>query len=140
MAPEILLNHKYNSKVDIWSLGIVSFYLLSGYLPFDHVGGSCSEIAKKTLFASPYYNEFVWDEISTEGKDFIHTLLQKQAESRPYINDVFTHPWLVKFLAQHSKLNDFRVLMGDKFTESDFNRKLTIPSSSDFNEIEYFSS
>ena len=34
MAPEILNNEKYDSKVDVWSLGTVFYELLFGKPPF----------------------------------------------------------------------------------------------------------
>ncbi len=30
MAPEILRNHPYNSKVDLWSVGVIMYIILSG--------------------------------------------------------------------------------------------------------------
>lgn len=35
MAPEIWEQTPYDEKVDIWSLGVVMYYLLTGYHPFD---------------------------------------------------------------------------------------------------------
>jgi serine/threonine protein kinase len=35
MAPEIIREEKYNEKVDIWSVGIVTYILLSGRPPFN---------------------------------------------------------------------------------------------------------
>ena len=34
MAPEIILNKNYNEKVDIWSIGVISYMLLTGRNPF----------------------------------------------------------------------------------------------------------
>ena len=35
MAPELIKHQKYNEKVDVWSLGIITYQLLSGKTPFD---------------------------------------------------------------------------------------------------------
>jgi serine/threonine protein kinase len=42
IAPEIISRKKYGSKVDIWSLGVITYLLLSGSLPF--VGSSKDEL------------------------------------------------------------------------------------------------
>ena len=34
-SPEQLYHHMYNNKVDIWSLGIMTFELLFGYSPYE---------------------------------------------------------------------------------------------------------
>lgn len=34
MAPEMLNRDTYNYKTDVWSLGTVTFELLTGYSPF----------------------------------------------------------------------------------------------------------
>jgi len=35
MAPELILHERYNEKVDVWSLGVITYQLLTGRTPFD---------------------------------------------------------------------------------------------------------
>lgn len=39
MAPEVVGNREYDSKADLWSLGIVYYYMLEGELPYDRQEG-----------------------------------------------------------------------------------------------------
>ena len=34
-APEVVTGVPYNQSVDMWSLGVITFYALSGYKPFQ---------------------------------------------------------------------------------------------------------
>ena len=51
MAPEVLNGKKYNHKADVWSLGIVFFELLTGFMPFT---GKNKEELKKNLDNGEY--------------------------------------------------------------------------------------
>jgi len=46
MAPEIIKKEIYNEKVDIWSLGIITYMLLTGKRPFP---GLTSQDVKKNI-------------------------------------------------------------------------------------------
>lgn len=35
MAPEILFGEEFDSSVDIWSMGVILFYMVYGQLPFQ---------------------------------------------------------------------------------------------------------
>ena len=37
-SPDVILGVPYNSKVDVWSLGIIIFYLLFALMPFEIKG------------------------------------------------------------------------------------------------------
>lgn len=47
VAPEVLLQKPYGKEVDLWSLGVVTYLLLSRVLPFDDEEDK--EIARQTI-------------------------------------------------------------------------------------------
>ena len=51
IAPEVL-NKSYNSKCDIWSVGVITYILLSGQPPFN--GENDKDIMKKATKASTH--------------------------------------------------------------------------------------
>lgn len=82
LAPEMIINRKkqlgYTKAVDWWSLGIVSFEMLTGWPPFfdRNFNSMCEKILSKPVrFASKY-------KISPEGQDFIRGLLQREPSLR----------------------------------------------------------
>ncbi|RHY26904.1 hypothetical protein DYB32_007169 [Aphanomyces invadans] len=75
VAPEVLLGERglYNKAVDVWSIGVITFALLSGYLPFydDNPSQMFKKIKKGVYtFESPY-----WDDISPSAKAFVKAAL-----------------------------------------------------------------
>jgi len=50
VAPEVLIRQPYNKQIDIWSLGVMLYYILSGTLPLNDEDDNEENIAKMTLF------------------------------------------------------------------------------------------
>ncbi|GJD08369.1 Calcium/calmodulin-dependent protein kinase type 1 [Galdieria sulphuraria] len=94
IAPEILFQQAYTSKVDVWSLGIIIHILLSGHAPFEHRD-------EKVLFHKIKYDQVEfrggsWTDISDEAKDLVLKMLTKTPQSRPDIYWCLQHPWILK--------------------------------------------
>ena len=71
-APEVL-NENYSNKCDIWSIGVITYILLSGMAPF--YGRTNRDIIKMIRKGVFRFEGQVWDKISDICKDFICTLL-----------------------------------------------------------------
>jgi tRNA A-37 threonylcarbamoyl transferase component Bud32 len=96
VAPEVLLDIPYGKEVDLFSLGVITYLMLSGSLPFDDKKSE-EEIARKTVNEDPPYKGSIWKTISKEAKDFIKGLLQKNPEERMNIKEALEHEWFHKF-------------------------------------------
>ena len=92
MAPEIweLSETGYSLEVDIWSLGIVMFKLLTGKLPFENKNNNGKDIIK---------GEFSFPDkpfISIEAKNLIKQILVKDPRKRPSLNQIVYHDFFHK--------------------------------------------
>ena len=81
MAPEMFEPEQcYDSKVDIWALGVLVYQLLSQKLPFD--GRTKFEIKQKILTEEPDFTCFDRYRKKTKIKDFLSHCLDKNPNTR----------------------------------------------------------
>ncbi|CAM9170181.1 unnamed protein product, partial [Phaeothamnion confervicola] len=93
MAPEVF-SGSYDSKCDMWSVGVLAYILLCGRMPFD-----CS--SKNTLvediqrgvvsFQGPH-----WSGISEPAKAFVRSLIVRDPHKRATAAQALHDPWLNK--------------------------------------------
>ena len=96
VAPEVLQDKPYDSKVDLFAIGIITYLLVAGFLPFDDEKSE-SEIARQTVYKPTPYPKKIWNKISNEAKMFVDNLLSKDPDKRMNLQEVLQHKWLSKF-------------------------------------------
>ena len=93
-APEILTRQPYNFKVDIWSLGVILFAILSGSLPFE--SEKEENLIKMTIFDKVNFNQDIWNKYSNKIVDLITSCLQKNPEDRINIDEFLNTSCFIK--------------------------------------------
>jgi serine/threonine-protein kinase HSL1 (negative regulator of Swe1 kinase) len=98
-APEIIYGRMYRGdRADIWSVGIILFAMLNGFLPFD--GGDLTT----TLRLVKKGEYFLPPSLSAEAADLIQRILQKRPEDRISMAGIWAHPLLTKYEEYHRSL------------------------------------
>lgn len=98
MAPELLFPAKgtvsYNSKADLWSVGVVFYQMLFGKLPFF---GKNKDQLKDDIVKHSDKNLTIPKKVSDETLDLLYRLLAFYPKSRIEWTDFFNHPIFKKF-------------------------------------------
>ena len=93
MPPEVLKNN-YSEKCDIWSMGVILYFLIAGVPPFF----GADDFQIKMKINSMKYDKLEgekWNSTSKEVKDLISHMLVKE-EERYSAKDVLNHVWIKK--------------------------------------------
>ncbi|KAI1732161.1 protein kinase domain-containing protein [Ditylenchus destructor] len=128
-APEVIKYEPLDFHTDMWSLGVITYILLSGVSPFlgDNVALTYCNVERGKY---EFCEEFTENCISDEAKDFIQKLLVLDKHKRMLPDDCMKHPWIVqgrekakRIRASSSSVSEDRKLDIGKFRSYYRNRK-----------------
>uniref|UniRef100_A0A7M4G1G5 Trio Rho guanine nucleotide exchange factor n=1 Tax=Crocodylus porosus TaxID=8502 RepID=A0A7M4G1G5_CROPO len=91
-APEIILGNPVSLTSDVWSVGVLTYVLLSGVSPFldESIEETCLNICRLDFsFPDDYFKG-----VSQKAKDFVCFLLQDDPVKRPSAALALQEPWL----------------------------------------------
>merc|ERR550534_2018629 len=92
VAPEILRQERYDSQVDMWSLGVILYTMLCGYPPF--IERNLPTLYKTIKSGKVKFDRRYWSKISPEAKDCVCGLLTVDATKRLNPVELLKHKWL----------------------------------------------
>ncbi|XP_029446394.1 myosin light chain kinase family member 4 isoform X2 [Rhinatrema bivittatum] len=92
LAPEVVNYDFVSFPTDMWSIGVITYMLLSGLSPF--LGEDDNETLNNILACSWDFEDDAFHDISEEAKDFITKLLVKEKCWRISATETLKHPWL----------------------------------------------
>ncbi|KAI8890153.1 Pkinase-domain-containing protein [Backusella circina FSU 941] len=98
VAPEVLRGTGHGKPVDIWSVGVIMYTLLSGYTPF--YGEDQNELFDSIMRGEYEFDEEYWSEISEDGKkkkrrNLINRMFALNPNERITADEALKDPWIV---------------------------------------------
>jgi calcium-dependent protein kinase len=94
MAREVLTLKGYTNKVDMWSVGVIVYMMLSLTKPF--YGRNKMIITNKIMKGDFRYYSPRWENVSSSAKNFIEALMEKDPNVRLSAVQALDHTWLKK--------------------------------------------
>ena len=94
-APEIILCQPYTKIVDSWSIGVITYILLLGRIPF--YDESKSVIRKLIVKEKPVYKGYDLPVVSEYAINFMQKFLTKNPDKRMTVEQALKHKWFQVF-------------------------------------------
>jgi len=95
-APEVF-SGIFDSKCDIWSVGIIIYFMLCGRPPF--VGSTPQEVIGYIKKGNIDLSKGIWNHVSQEAKDLLRKTIEIDPEKRISAQEVLDHPWIKKHIS-----------------------------------------
>ncbi|KAF2838553.1 Pkinase-domain-containing protein [Patellaria atrata CBS 101060] len=93
MAPEIFKKSGHGKPVDLWAIGVITYFLLCGYTPFDR--DSNLEEMQAILVADYSFTPLeYWRGVSQTAREFIKRCLTIDPHQRITAHEALSHPWI----------------------------------------------
>lgn len=95
MAPELVMQC-YDEKCDVWSVGMLSYQLLTGCFPFweDVRNQTLSDVWRAILTQEIDWESRELRQLSRSARDFLERLLQRNPAMRPSAAEALEHEWV----------------------------------------------
>jgi calcium/calmodulin-dependent protein kinase I len=99
MSPEMFNKTGHGKPVDVWAIGVITYFLLCGYNPFDR-DTSAEEMQAVLTGDYAFEPEEDWKDVSMDARDFINQCLKMKPEERMTAHQALQHPFLTRSLPE----------------------------------------
>jgi death-associated protein kinase len=92
VSPEVINFEPITLNSDMWSIGVITYIMLSGASPF--LGDTQQETFTNIVACDYEFDEELFCQTSELAKDFIRRLLVKDQTKRASVDECLVHPWI----------------------------------------------
>ena len=96
---------EYTSKVDLWSIGLIFYFFLTGEYLFEQ--GSCESVLNQVFEFGKVSKRKLFNGFSDNVRDVLTRLLQTSEKHRISWDDFFQHPVFNQVLSSNPKIDSF---------------------------------
>jgi len=104
LAPEIINGGMFTIESDIWSCGIIMYFILTEELPFS--ASADDELKAEILNGELKFSHKIWDKVPVEAKGLLIKMLEKEPEKRITAKDALDNIWLSKYNSKYKTFLD----------------------------------
>ena len=135
IAPELLYDKPFDPyKSDIWSCGVVLYFMLTGFVPFK---GDNDNQLHNNIMKGIYP---IIDNISNECNDLIKNILEVNPNKRFSLNDILNHSWFKDFDLKKNNFELFtkaeKIIYGKLNLDYRFNEKENLVENFTYKNLE----
>ncbi|KAM8973622.1 death-associated protein kinase 2 [Pelodytes ibericus] len=142
VAPEIVNYEPLGLAADMWSIGVITYILLSGASPF--LGENKQETLSNITAVNYEFDDEFFSHTSELAKGFIRKLLVKDTRKRLSIQDALSHPWITTLQSkEETKIHDtkrtaMRKLKAKRLKEYTMKSHSSMPPNNTYVNFERF--
>ncbi|CAL8369920.1 unnamed protein product [Boreogadus saida] len=143
VAPEIVNYEPLGLEADMWSIGVITYILLSGASPF--LGETKQETLANISAVNYDFDEEYFSNTSELAKEFIRRLLVKDPKKRMTIDDSLEHAWIKAIKRRnvrpedHGRKSERRRLKTTRLKEYTIKSHSSMPPNNTYVNFERFS-
>ena len=112
MAPELTTSSAYDSKVDVWAVGVILYVMVSGMYPF-------AGRTKEDIYLAVQTREPNYPRIQNAGEELTNVIkacLTKEVADRPTVAQLLTQPWF-ETMKSNNLTNETQIDIGSNLAE-----------------------